>query len=29
MNPLKAESMIKELVDETGKEMRKQGLIAK
>lgn len=28
MNPSKAESMIKELVDEAGKEMRKQGLIA-
>jgi hypothetical protein len=28
VNPSKAESMIKELVDEAGKEMRKQGLIA-
>jgi hypothetical protein len=28
MNPSKAEKMIKELVDEAGKEMRKQGLIA-
>lgn len=27
MNPSKAESMIKELVDEAGKEMRKQGLL--
>ena len=29
MNPSKAEGMIKELVKEAGKEMRKQGLIAK
>ena len=28
MNPSKADKMIKELVDEAGKEMRKQGLIA-
>ena len=28
VNPSKAESMIKELVDEAGKEMRKQGLLA-
>ena len=29
MNPSKADSMIKELVDEAGKEMRKQGLLPK
>ena len=29
VNPSKAESMIKELVDEAGKEMRKQGLVSK
>jgi hypothetical protein len=29
MNPSKAESMIKELVKEAGKEMKKQGLISK
>jgi len=29
MNPSKAESMIKELVAEAGKEMRKQGLVSK
>jgi hypothetical protein len=29
VNPSKAESMIKELVNEAGKEMRKQGLVAK
>ena len=28
-NPSKAESMIKELVDEAGKEMKKQGLVSK
>ena len=29
MNPSKAESMIKELVDEAGKEMRKEGLLTR